>query len=546
MLENIPVLYLLIGGLVTLYVVCLRLILGPRREVHPEYPFVGVIGLGGVFALGKHLFETFHVDEQFTIYLGVVTFGSMAVLGVKSLHLIGTGWKRGLLWVIKLVGIFFVIDFLLFYLLSIKLTIRYEPSWYSFIEPLAKKFGYLKMGYHLYIEEKSWLEWFIMLDCGLSVISFLEGLPAGPRLIKPRLPVLPTAIIMLCQLRTRSKRVYCPQCEKNLSYRDMVHYCPICRKISTIKLMNPLGTIYVECENETCNAGKRKKFSRITPISRKAIDNRRIRCKSCSSLLTLGDTFVTLSLYSNAPELVCGYRRCFCRAELNPQAAPSADAGNAHLHYQAAPETTVLLSGICASGTPLRNVPLGTVRFSLKYDNKSLKNAMITLRAALAGKESNALAHNEGTILLLDGKAQPAEWQAAAESLVMELERLNTESGAWKQPVLVGISADGCAALTDAVTNGFADAADMEQQCIEFMENQNGGEIVSTLGSAVANVHFFVFRFGDDTSPEPGTFNIVPPVQALLCNKLPALKKLWAVQNEKLQPAVIGKYSPKS
>lgn len=538
MLDNIPVLYLLIAGLAVLYLVCLRLILGPRREVHPEYPFVGLLGLGGLYALGKHLFETFHIEEKFSIGLGVIAIGTLVVLGGKSLHLIGRGWKRGLLWVIKLVGIFFVIDFLLFYLLGVKLTTRYEPSWYSFIEPFANQLGYAKMGYHMYAEDKSWYEWFILLDCGFSIISFLEGIPAGLRLIKPRMPVLPTALVMLCQLRTRRRKVYCPQCEKNLSYRDMVHYCPVCRKISTIKLMNSLGTVYVECENETCNAGKRKKFSRITPVSKRAVRNSRIRCKTCSSLLTLGNSFVTLSLYSNSPDLVRSYRRSFCKAVLTPNAESSA------LKYTVAPEMTTLLGTICAPETLLRNVPLSPIRISLNYAGKKLNQAVVSLRAAIAGKESNALAYNEGTLLLLEGKSEPTQWQAAAESLVMELERLNTEAGGWKEPVLVGICADGCAALTEAITNGFASAADMEQQCIEFLENQNGGEIVSTLGSAVENVHFFVFRFGDASGAE--AFNIVLPVQALLLHRLPALKKHWAPAKGSLLPPVTGKYSPKS
>lgn len=538
--------YVLLAGFAVAYLICLRLILGPRREVHPEFPFVGMVGLPALFMLSWHMLDTFHMDVKYLSWLGPLILATMIIVGKKHFSLFKRGFKRGILWLIKIAGIFLVVDFFLFYCTNIRLMGSSEPIWYSLIEEAGQKLGLDAVGYHIYMEDKSWWEWLIVLDCGLSVISFLEGIPSGLRLIQPRLPLLPTAIVMLCQLRTRKRRIYCPQCEKNLSYKELVHFCPVCQKISTIRLMNPLGTVWTECENELCNYGKRKKFSRINPLGKKAVQKNRIRCRACSSLLTLGNAFVTLSLFADSPSLVRDFRFAFCNTVLNPRELQLADPEGKRIACKLAPDMANLLTGICDNGNTKAHIPLSPLRISLSYEkNKSLDHAVVGFRAAIKDKDSNRLTNSEGIILLLDGSARATERQAAAESLAVELERLNTEGGAWKEPVLVALCADRCDALKEVIANGFADYAAMEQACMEFLEAQGNDEIVSLLGSAAANVRYLIYRTGTPGSTENTDYNIVPPVQALLYRRLPALRKHWQPSANGLLPAVTGKYSAK-
>lgn len=538
--------YVLIAGFVVAYLICLRLILGPRREVHPEFPFVGMVALPALFGLCWHMADTFNLDVRYLYCSGAIILVTVIIVGKKYFSLFKRGLKRGILWLIKIAGIFLVVDFFLFYFTDIKLTGSAEPIWYSLIEQAGQKLGLETVGYHIYMEDKSWWEWLIVLDCGISVISFLEGIPSGLRLIRPRLPLLPTAIVMLFQLRTRKRRVYCPQCEKNLSYKELVHFCPVCQKISTIRLMNPLGTVWTECENELCNYGKRKKFSRINPLGKKAIAKNRIRCKACSSLLTLGNAFVTLSLFSDSQSLVRDFRFAFCNTVLNPRELQLADPEGKRISCRLAPDMASLLTSICDNGGSKANIPLSPLRISLSYEkNKSLDHAVIGFRTAIKDKDSNRLTNSEGIILLLDGSARATERQAAAESLAVELERLNTEGGVWKEPVLVALCADRCDALKEAIANGFSDYAAMEQACMEFLEAQGNDEIVSLLGSAAANVRYLIYRTGTPGSTENTDYNIVPPVQALLYRRLPALKKHWQPAADGILPAVTGKYSAK-
>ena len=549
---------ILFGSLLTAYLVCLRLMLGPRRRIHPEYPFAGTVLLPGLFFLSKHLFDVFHLGTPFVVGAGVLMLGTFLISLFRDFSLLKTGFRRGILWLIKLGGIFLIVDFLLFYLTNIRLLASIAPRWYSLIGEGLQKLHLDGFSYHMFIEKKAWYEWVIGIDLGLSAVSFLEGIPAGIRLIRPRLPVLPTLIVMLLQLRTRKRTVYCPQCQKNLTFRDLVHFCPSCHKISTVKLMNPLGTVYVECENELCNFGKRRKFSRINPLSRRAIqgkigkpgkkpprEGRRLRCKSCGSMLTLGNAFVTLSLFSDSPELIRDFRYEFVRTLLDPAKQNLSDPEKSRLVFKAAPDINNILENICSSGSTRRNIPLSPLRIALNYKSKSLDHAVLNLRTALKGMESNRLIHSEGILMLMGGKSRPTERQALAESLAMELDRLNTEAGAWKQPVLVGICADGCEELMQAVKDGFADAAEMEQRCIEYLESQSNDEILSTLGSVIDNIHYFIYTSEYLQPVMQIPYNIIPPVQAILFRKLPALKKFWAISEQGVHPSVTGQYRAK-
>ena len=545
-------LIVLFGSLVIAYLICLRLILSPRRRVHPEYPFVGTLMLPLLWHAADKLFETFGLSSEYSIGAAVLLYGTACVVLFKDLRTLKVGFWRGILWFLKLAGIFLVVDFLLFYLTDIRIITQVYPEWYSFIGDACEKLNLERLSVHIFMEEKAWYEWAIAIDCGLSAISFLEGIPAGLCLIRPRLPVIPTLIVMLLQLRTRKRTLYCAKCEKNLTYRDLVHFCPTCHKISTIKLMNPLGTVYVECENELCNAGKRRKFSRVNPLSKRAIQGgkhpdkvRRIRCKACNSLLATGNAFVTLSLFSDSTELIRDFRYEVVSAALDPSKINLSDPNRSRIAFRAEQDTVRSLEMICANGGTRRNIPLNPLYVTLNYKSGALKNAVVSLRTAVKDQETNRLTAADGIILLLGAKNRPTERQAAAESLAMELERLNTEAGAWKNPVLVGICADGSAELTAALEEGFASYEDMERRCMEYLESQSNDEIVSTLGSVIANVHYFLYavKLSKDGTEKP--YNIIPPVQAMLYRRLPAMKKQWAVSADGVLPAVTGKYIAK-
>ncbi|MBR5372740.1 MAG: hypothetical protein IK130_11070 [Oscillospiraceae bacterium] len=546
-------LIVLFGGLAVAYLICLRLILSPRRTIRPEYPFVGTVLLFLLCSPADHLFKTFGLPDYFTLGAGVLLFGTGAIVIKKDFRLLKVGFGRGILWFLKLAGIFLVVDFLLFYLTDIRIITQFRPEWYSFISDICEKLDLDSVSYHIFMEDKAWYEWAIAIDCGLSAISFLEGIPAGLHLIRPRLPVLPTLIVILVQqLCTKKRTLYCAKCEKNLTYRDLVHFCPVCHKISTIKLMNPLGTVYVECENELCNAGKRKKFSRINPLSKRAVQGgkhpdriRRIRCKACSSLLSIGNAFVTLSLFSDSTDLIRDFRYEFVSSTLDPSKMSLSDPNRSRISCRAEQDVIRTLETICSNGNARRNIPLSPLYVTLNYKNKSLNNAILSLRTAVKDQDTNRLTAADGIILLLGAKSRPTERQAAAESLAMELDRLNTEAGAWKNPVLVGICADGSAELTEAIRNGFSDYADMERQCMEYLESQSNDEIVSTLDTVIANVHYFIYAVKLDTEGTETSYNIIPPVQALLSRKLPAMKRQWTCTANGILPAVSGKYRAK-
>lgn len=55
----------------------------------------------------------------------------------------------------------------------------------------------------------------IFFDVGLSIVSFINWIPIGKPLITPRLPIVPTIIVMLIQLKDKKRLFYCDKCHRN-------------------------------------------------------------------------------------------------------------------------------------------------------------------------------------------------------------------------------------------------------------------------------------------------------------------------------------------
>ena len=387
----------------------------------------------------------------------------------------------------------------------------------------------------------------LLIDLAWSVLSFIGAIPLGKPWFTPRFPVPVTIVIMLFQIGHKKWDFYCNNCQKNLSYKEVIGKCYYCKSDIPIKFMGIDGRIYHKCLNSSCEMtsvltindlddSARTRFYKSNPLG--LTGRRSLHCKICGNPIN-NDNVVTLSLYSGREEIAKTYRAAFFYNSFGP--------GKKSQKMAVQPTEPLIVKRIdslyeCEGYKDgFKGVADHPLRLRLKTDQKLINKTLFQFHMVIGSTNQHKLVSSEGIVLLIEGVSNSIERQTLVDQFLVDLEPLKT-SRCWNKPVLVGICANGVASLESAVSRGFEDATIMEQQCISFLMEQNNADIVSRLSSNLEHLHFFLYRTGSvGENTEGDIYNVVQPGQALMYDAHRELRAIWPMETNGCSPPLYGK-----
>lgn len=365
------------------------------------------------------------------------------------------------------------------------------------------------------------------LDIGISVASFVDVVAAkitfARRYIKTRFPLLITLMIILFQTKTRNSKFYCPTCQKNLPLKEVVSECIECGTQDKIRFMNITGRVNCQCKGKTDDGRCERTFSRVSPYGKSALTSRQIKCKNCHTPIKTG-TVVNLTLFSDDFEMAAAYRETFMSNAFDVEKPGTMGAA-----FRDEKEFKKIFEHYNGSVWALdTDIPLHPMELQLKTPKLAFNDTMYRFQISIENRNDYRLVPSEGIVLLINGNADSIRKQSFVENFLINLEQINTQSGTWKKPVLVGICANGVKELEDAIDNGFVCAEEAEKYCIEYLEENNNGNMINLLCGKIENMHFFVYRTGNKREKtENKIYNVVHPVLSLMYNEEKKLDSIW-------------------
>lgn len=376
----------------------------------------------------------------------------------------------------------------------------------------------------------------IFFDVGLSIVSFINWIPIGKPWITPRLPIIPTIIVMLIQLKDKKRMFYCDTCHRNFYPKELIGVCNCCETEQKIYFMDITGRIYRKCINGSCNTSgvftlreddgvARTRISVFNPLKNYRANKINFKCKTCGSKIGMG-LVSNFSLYGSDEKLVRDYRTVFfyytfCK-------------GKKTVDMSVEVSDERLLKGIDnefeGSKSPHGyNTTLGTIRLRLKTRNYTVNQIQFRFNTAICSDNSKKLMPSEGIVLLLDGSCSNFERDSVVDQFLIDLKMLSSRGELWENPVFVGICANNCETLEDKIDSGILKLENNEEMCRQYLESQNNSDIINKLSNAVKDIHYFIYRTGTVAAgTDYKIYNVIESGQSLLgkvCTELESVIK---------------------
>lgn len=354
------------------------------------------------------------------------------------------------------------------------------------------------------------------IDIIWSIVSWISS-----RLLTPRLPLIPTLIVMLYQRKCKKKTYFCEKCQRNLYHKEILRKCSDskCGKAQEIKFMDITGKVYHKCINNYVSKCEERfnVFDTYKGYRDNKID---LICKTCDTELS-GGLVASFSLYSSDEQLAKDYivdffYYTFCAGKKTVNMSVETtdkkrldDIDNEFMHFAPTANTGRILD---------------TISLRLQTNNSTVKNTRFQFHTAICSDEARKLKSSEGIIILLDGKNSNYERDSVIDRFLVDLQMQNIRGNVWENPVYIGVCANGCEFLESEIDKNASSIAQNEQLCRQFLVNYNNEDIINKLSNAIKNVHYFVYRTGyKSNGTEEKIYNVAESGQSLLidvCSEL--------------------------
>lgn len=375
----------------------------------------------------------------------------------------------------------------------------------------------------------------IFFDVGLSIVSFINWIPIGKPLITPRLPIVPTIIVMLIQLKDKKRLFYCDKCHRNFYPKEILGVCNRCKTEQKIYFMDITGRIYRKCANKSCNTSQIFAFSEydgtartriyvLNPLKNYRANKVDFQCETCGSKIGMG-LVSNLSVYCSDETLARNFRTVFfyytfCKGKKNDNM--SVETSDKRLLNGIDIEFEMGMSSHGCTTT------LETIELRLKTKNYIVNQIQFRFNVAICSDNLKKLMSSEGILLLLDGSCSNFERDGVVDQFLVDLQMLNTRGELWENPIFVGICADDCEMLESQIDSGTLKLEDNDKVCRKYLELQNNSDIISKLSSVIKDVHYFIYRTGTvGTGTDYKIYNIVESGQSLLGQVCPELGRVF-------------------